>query len=396
MTADDLVGFPARDPLHRFRHEREGPVGIGREDDVRGVLDQEPVALLRFAQLALEPFLLGDVADRALDAGEPAVLPDRDRGDLAGKGRPVAIAQHVVEAPDDVVLVALLGEVGERLRERLLGGQVGEGQIRDLGRRPAEQGLGALGHEQEPAVRVAPVDDVGRGLDEIAEARLGGLQVVLETLPFGDIAGDAVDRRQPAVLEVPDHVDLERHRRPAVAALEVEPRRVEGARVRDELGELLERALDPAVGDDLAEMAADGVLDVPAQHRSRPVAQERPVPLGVGREDEVRRRRGERPVADLRVAQAGQQGRVGDGDGGLVGEALQEVELLGVEAARRARRDRERPDDLAARGAQWRGGHPAQPEAHRDLVVVALVRDPRDRPRSRSSRWVCRAGLPDR
>ncbi len=40
-------------------------------------------------------------------------------------------------------------------------------------------------------------------------------------------------------------------------------------------------------------------------------------------------------------------------------------------------RDRERADDLAARGAQRCGRHPAQPEPLRHLVVVALVRDAR-------------------
>ena len=59
------------------------------------VLDQEAVALLRLAQLALEPLLLGDVADRALDAGEPTVLQDRDEVISAGERRAVAVADSM-------------------------------------------------------------------------------------------------------------------------------------------------------------------------------------------------------------------------------------------------------------------------------------------------------------
>ena len=83
------------------------------------VLDQEPVALLRLAQLALEAFLLGDVADGALDAGEPAVLPDRDRGDLGREGRPVA------------VLDAGSGSDGRRRARALLGSKFASASASD-------------------------------------------------------------------------------------------------------------------------------------------------------------------------------------------------------------------------------------------------------------------------
>ena len=172
----------------------------------------------------------------------------------------------------------------------------------DLGRRPAEERLGALGHEQEPALGVAPVDDVRAGLDQVAEARLGRLELVLETLALGDVAGDAVDRREPAVDLAADHVDLERDRA-AIAAEEVDPGRVDGPGVGHDLGVAGTRRRLPARGDVRTEVRAEHRLDVPAEHRPRPVAQERVATLRIGREDEVGRRRGQRPIADLRIAQ---------------------------------------------------------------------------------------------
>ena len=70
------------------------------------------------------------------------------------------------------MLGLLLLEVDQRLGEMLLGGQVGEvqAQARDLGRGPAKEGLGTFGHEQEPSLRVAAIDDVRARLDELAEA----------------------------------------------------------------------------------------------------------------------------------------------------------------------------------------------------------------------------------
>ena len=59
-------------------------------------------------------------------------------------------------------------------------------------RRPAEQRLGTLGHEQEPAVGVASVDDVRRGLDELAEARLGLAELALQALALAHVADRAV------------------------------------------------------------------------------------------------------------------------------------------------------------------------------------------------------------
>ena len=53
------------------------PSRVGREDHVRRVLDEEPVALLGLGQLAGQPLLLADVADRPLDAGEDFRPPRR-------------------------------------------------------------------------------------------------------------------------------------------------------------------------------------------------------------------------------------------------------------------------------------------------------------------------------
>jgi hypothetical protein len=66
VLADELVRTPAGHPLHGVRHEREPTLGVGREDDVGRVLDEEAVAALRVAQLLLEPLLLAHVADRAV------------------------------------------------------------------------------------------------------------------------------------------------------------------------------------------------------------------------------------------------------------------------------------------------------------------------------------------
>src|SRR4029079_18503881 len=73
--------------------EREVALDVGREDDIRRVLDEEPVALLALAQLPLEALPLGDVAGGALDPGEHAVAPDAYRADLERADAAVALLE---------------------------------------------------------------------------------------------------------------------------------------------------------------------------------------------------------------------------------------------------------------------------------------------------------------
>ena len=71
------------------------------------------------------------------------------------------------------------------------------------------------------------------------------------------------------------------------------------------------------------------------------------------------------------------QARVRDGDRALVGKALEQRELVLAEGVHRLERDRQGPDHLAARRAQRRGRHAAQPHPLRHFLVVRLVRDAR-------------------
>ena len=73
----------------------------------------------------------------------------------------------------------------------------------DLGRRPAEQRLGALGDEQEAALGVGAVDDVRRRLHELPEARLGLAQLAFEAVALAHVADRAVRARERAVLVEP-------------------------------------------------------------------------------------------------------------------------------------------------------------------------------------------------
>ena len=141
---------------------------------------------------------------------------------------------------------------------------------------------------------------------------------------------------------------------------------------------------------ELHEMAADRGLDVPAEQRAGLVAEERVAALGVGREDHVRRRGGERPVAVLRLGQSGEQGRVRDGDGSLVGEALEQVAFLGLELARGRGRDREVPMTSppgARRGAAAIARRPIRSATSSSLPSCGI----RSRRCSRSSRRARRA-----
>ena len=83
------------------------------------------------------------------------------------------------------------------------------------------------------------------------------------------------------------------------------------------------------------------------------------------------------PIASLGLAEQLVQVGVRERDRRLVGEALEEVQLVGRDLARRAVRDRECPDDLAGRRPERRRGHAPQPQPLGGDDVVRLVRDPR-------------------
>ena len=217
---------------HGIRQEREARLGIDRPDEVRGVLDEVAIALLRLAQLAFQPLALADVADRALGADPAAVLEHAGRRDLGRERRAVALDEDEAARARRGRGPATAG-TARRDRHRLGLGQEGEVLADDLLDRPAEQGLARVGHEREA---------------------------------------------------------------PSVSARQM----------------------------------TSGVV------WTRP-----------------------RKRASSRVT--GEQVRVGERDGGLVGQALEQVELVGLEDARLRGRDGERADDLAAGRAQRRRGHPRSP-----------------------------------
>jgi hypothetical protein len=101
--------------LDGVRNEQEARVGVRTEHDVRGVLHQEPVALLRRPQLALQPLALADVPGDAADRDQPAVLHLAHDADL--ERHPVAVLvadqEAVRERPARVG-----GDLGDALARR--------------------------------------------------------------------------------------------------------------------------------------------------------------------------------------------------------------------------------------------------------------------------------------
>ena len=166
-----------------------------------------------------------------------------------GNVDPVAMAEHVPEAADDIALPALLLEVRERLRQRLLGGQVREGQPHRLLRvQPNSASAPSAMNRNRPSASAA-VDDVGRRLDELAEAGLRLAELALEAVALAHVADRAVGAGEPSVLAEPGRGDeLGRHRL-AVRALDVDPAadllRARGHAGREVvLGDVPRRAVD--------------------------------------------------------------------------------------------------------------------------------------------------------
>src|SRR4029078_7503567 len=67
MLAEDLLVAIAGHPLDRLGGERDLALGIGREDDVRRLLDEEPEALLRLTQFGFPAKTPRDVARAAAE-----------------------------------------------------------------------------------------------------------------------------------------------------------------------------------------------------------------------------------------------------------------------------------------------------------------------------------------
>ena len=126
-----------------------------------------------------------------------------------------------------------------------------------------------------------------------------------------------------------------------------------------------------------AEVLADDLLDRPAEERGARVGHEREDAVAVGTPDDVGRRLDQPAEARLLVGHPREQVRVGQRDRGLVGETLEQVEVVGLERPWLGGRDRERPDDVAPGRSQRRRGHADETHPAGHVLVVGLVRDPR-------------------
>ena len=223
MLADDVRRAVPEQALDGIRQEREAALGVGREHDVRRVLDEEPVALLRLAELALEAEPLGDVAGDAVDADQLAVLDLAQDVDL----ELARCARPVEEVHADGVDRRRIGE--DRL---VAGGRRGLPARRDaLEERapqaalqiPAEHRGCPIRKERVAALGIGREDHVGRRRREVAVAILGRSQVALEPVALAHVADRPVRPGERArVVQAGERDELGGDRR-TVAMLQVEP-----------------------------------------------------------------------------------------------------------------------------------------------------------------------------
>ena len=171
----------------------------------------------------------------------------------------------------------------------------------------------------------------GRRLDELAEARLGLLELALEAVPLAHVADRAVGPgERPVLVEACDRDELGRDGL-AVGAAQVDPAAQllrSGRHARPTSRARRHRFDDSCTSD--PEMLAEQLPWSAPGHPLHRVREERQPGVRPDRPDDVRRVLDEEPVALLGFGQAGEQRRVRDRDGRLVGEALEEVELLGA------------------------------------------------------------------
>ena len=106
---------------------------------------------------------------------ERSVLEPADRRHLGRERRPVLAPDDEPEPHHAGVRLGQALPRGARELDRLLGHDEAEVLADELGGRVAEQGLGRVGEEREPALGVVAPDHVRRRLDEAAVVGLGRL-----------------------------------------------------------------------------------------------------------------------------------------------------------------------------------------------------------------------------
>ena len=238
------------------------------------------------------------------------------------------------------------------------------------------QALDRVGQERDPRIGADGPHDVGGVLDEEAVTLLGLAQLALEPLPVADVADRALGTDPAAVLEDPGGRDLGLERR-LVAADQDQRHPLDEVGVGGDRRVRLERRRHRAGVGEEPERLADDVLDRPAEQRLAGIGHEREDALRVGVPDDIGRRLDQPTEARLLLGQAREQVGVRERDRRLIGQALEQVEVVGLEDPRFRGRDRQRADDVAARGAKRRGGHAAQGETIGHHLVVGLVGDAR-------------------
>ena len=200
-----------RNPVRRSivsEMNRKRVVRVGAEDDVRGVLDEEPVALLGRAELVLEALALADVAGDAPDRRQPPLVVHLPDDAHLERDLPAALL-----VPDEQAVRRRPAGVGRdlreplaRLRERLHVDEVGERPADHLAGRPADDLLGPVAVERVDPVAVHLEDEVRRRLDEAAVALLGRLET-REEVRVGErdrrVVREGLERREPVAGDRP-------------------------------------------------------------------------------------------------------------------------------------------------------------------------------------------------
>ena len=429
---DELARQPADDVLGPVRVERVDPVAVHLEDQVGRRLDERAVPLLGLVDDPLEALALADVADRALGALELAVLEDPDGGQLGREGAAVLATNDETEAQGAAPGIVEVGPRLQRRAHRLLGDDRREVHAGHLGGRPAEQVLGRVGEEREPAVGVVAPDHVRRRLHEAAVVGLGRLDPLEEVRVRqgdGGVVGEGLEGREAvggdrarlgvADGEGADDVAAGRaerrggHRAEAHAIRDVEvvllpwdARIGRVARRPDDAPLARREAVDPAVDRELLDPQPLAGLLVRAageDHRAqvRPVLRH-PREVGAVRredaprllddqpEDRVRVADGRHARRDLaqgplglgapgdllaRPAELADQLRVVDGDRREVRERREQRRLLVAEAPDLGREHRERAQDHGLADERREGDRP-DAGALEELAVGRAVGEP--------------------
>ena len=187
-------------------------------------------------------------------------------------------------------------------------------------------------------------------------------QLALEAVALAHVADAAVGAGEPAGLVAGGERDELGRDRVAVAVEEVDPAAELAVRRRRRRPIPAVQSISATSRDDLVderpEVLAEELLGAPAGQPLARVRDEREAGVGVDRPDEVRRVLDEVAVARLGLAEQLVQVRVRQRDRGLVGEALEEVELVG-QRSRAARRTRSRASRSPRRPAPGAARRPS-------------------------------------